>query len=486
MSTIEGFRGPVLRPGDPGYDETRRIWNGSIDRRPALIARCTGAADVAAAVRFAAAHDLLVAVRAGGHSIPGFSVCDDGLMIDLQPMKGVRVDPGRRTATAQPGLTWAELDGETQAWGLAVTGGEISDTGIAGLTLGGGFGWLARPFGLTCDNLLAADVVTADGELVRASEDDNHDLFWALRGGGGNFGIVTSFEYRLHPVGPVIVAGAVMHPLERGDQVLRFYREWAADQPDHVTSMGGVVTAPPAPFVPPELHGRPVVLLAAAHIGPLDEGQAHLASLRAFGPPAADLVGPMPYVALQSMIDDALPPGLPSYVKSEWLAGMTDEVIDGVLDHFGRATSPLAQVLMRQLGGAVRRVPPGATAFAFRDVEYVLTVPVAWTDPTADPAPHRAWARGVWEACRSASSGGVYVNHMDADEGEDRLRQAYPPDTWRRLVEVKTRWDPTNRFRLNQNIRPVEPAAARRTASAAAVSGVFAALGVDQHGQSLP
>jgi FAD/FMN-containing dehydrogenase len=369
-------------------------------------------------------------------------------------MKGIRVDPVGRSAIAQPGLIWADFDHETQAFGLATPGGEISDTGIAGLTLGGGIGWLSRPFGLACDNLVSADVVTADGDQVVASAEQNTDLFWGLRGGGGNFGIVTSFQYNLHPVGPMLLAGGVMYPASDAPAVLRFYRDWAAEQPEHVSTMVALITAPPAPFVPPELRGQRVISVGACHVGPIEEGQRRLQPLRTFGSPAADLIDVMPYTALQSMFDESTPPGNHNYVKSEWLNGLTDDVIDAVLDQFEQVTSPFSQILLRHLGGAVRRVPSSDTAFVYRDTEYVLTVPAIWQSPTEDAEPHKAWARAVWEATQPVSCGGGYVNHLDVDEGDDRLRHAYGPETFDRLVALKTEWDPTNFFRLNQNIRP--------------------------------
>ena len=446
--------GEVLAPETPGYDEVRRVWNGAIDRRPGVIARCTTAADVAAAIAFARRHGLVIAVRGGGHSIPGLSVCDDGMMIDLQPMKAIEVDAERRLATAGAGVVWAELDRSTQEHGLAVTGGEVSDTGIAGLTLGGGFGWLKRTCGLSCDNLVEAEVVTADGRIVRASADEHPDLFWALRGGGGNFGIVTRFTYRLHPVGPMLYGGAVVHPGERAGDVLRFMRELSKEVPDEVSLMVALVVAPPAPEFPPALHGRPVAVLGACYVGDMAAGEEALRPVREFGPPAADLLGPIPYVALQQLVDAATPRGLQYYVKSEWLADLPDVVIDGLVEHHATRTTPLHQSLVHPMGGAVARVPRDATAFAYRDAAYVFTVAGAWTSPEEPRDPHVAWARSTWEATRPGSMGGAYVNHLDADEGQARVRDAYGPAIYERLVDVKTAWDPENVFRLNHNIQP--------------------------------
>jgi FAD/FMN-containing dehydrogenase len=445
--------GVVLGPGSSAYDETRRIWNGAIDRRPAVIVRCTGPADVAEGIRFARRVGLPIAVRGGGHSIPGLSVADGAVMIDLQPMKDVVVDAERRVASAGAGVVWAELDRATQEHGLAVTGGEVSDTGIAGLTLGGGIGWLKRTCGLACDNLLGAEVVTADGRVVHATAVDNPDLFWALRGGGGNFGVVTRFTYRLHAVGPMLYGGALAYPVERAGDVLRLLREQAATVPDETSLMVALVVAPPAPEFPPELHGRPVAVLAAAHAGGLAEGERALRPLREWAPPAVDLLGPIPYVALQQMVDAATPRGMQYYVKSEWLTGLPDGVIDALVERHLDRTSPLHQILLHQMGGALARVPRDATAFVHRDAAFALTVSASWQ--AGEPGePHVTWARSTWKATLPASLGAGYVNHLDADEGEDRVRDAYGPAVYERLVAVKTVWDPDNVFHLNQNIRP--------------------------------
>ena len=337
-ATIQSFRaslrGDLLRPADDGYDAARRVWNGMIDRRPALIARCVGPADVVAAVNLARTHEVLVSVRGGGHNVAGNAVCDGGLMIDLSPMKGIRVDVQNRTVRAQAGLTWGEFDHETQAFGLAVTGGQVSTTGIAGLTLGGGIGWLMRKYGLVIDNLLSADVVTADGRCLNASPTENADLFWGLRGGGGNFGIATSFEYRLHPIGPLVTGGMLLFPAERGRELLHAYRDFAATAPDEVVALMAFITAPPAPFVPPQVQGKPVIALAICHCGPLDEGQKAIAPLRALGP-AVDVVGPMPYTAVQRLFDESVPFGLQVYLKSDHLGELDDDVIETFLANVG-------------------------------------------------------------------------------------------------------------------------------------------------------
>jgi len=447
------FAGEVLGPDSPGYDDARRLWNGAIDRRPAVIARVTSNSDAVEALRFARLHRLPIAVRGGGHSIPGLSTCDDGMLIDLGGMKSIAVDPVARTAVVGAGVVWGELDAATQEFGLAVTGGEVSDTGVAGLTLGGGVGWLKRTCGLSCDNLLAADLVTADGRAVRASAEENPELFWGLRGGGGNFGIVTGFTFRLHEVGPILYGGALVYPAARAQEVLRVLRDQAATAPDEVSLMAALVVAPPAPEFG-EVQLQPVVVLAAMYHGSLEEGERALSPLRSLLPdPAADLLGPIPYVAIQQMVDAATPRGLHYYVKSEWLSDLRDEVVDGLIEHHLSRTSPIGPILLHHMGGVASRVPADATAFRFRDAEWSLTVIGAW-EPGQDPAPHTAWARSAWNAARVASSGGGYVNHLDGDEGADRVRQAYGAATYDRLAALKKIWDPDNVFRLNQNVRP--------------------------------
>jgi FAD/FMN-containing dehydrogenase len=454
-ATLSSFHGTLLRPGDDGYDSARRLWNAAIDRRPAFIARCTDTADVAAAVRFATAHDLPLAVRGGGHSIPGHSVCDGGVTVDLSPMRAIRVDAAGRRAHAQPGCTLRELDTATEAAGLATPGGEISHTGIAGLTLGGGVGWLSRMYGLSCDNLVAAEVVTAQGEVVTAGGDaGDAELLWGLRGGGGNFGVVTRFSYRLHPIQPML-GGMVAFGLDRGRDVLALFRELTAAAPDEVSLTCACVTAPPAPFVPEHLRGRPIIAIGLLYVGDPVDGQPWAKRLRA-ARPELDLLAVMPYPAVQSMVDDAAPPGLHNYVKSEWLAGLDEAAIDRIVDAAATWTSPLSQILLRQLGGAIARVPADATAFSYRDAALILTVPAIWASGDEDPAPHKAWARALWSDLQRVSSGGGYVNQLDADEGPSRTRDAYAPATWRRLVALKRRYDPDNVFRLNQNIPPAE------------------------------
>jgi FAD/FMN-containing dehydrogenase len=444
------LRGQLLQPGDAGYDETRGVWNGMIDRRPDLIARCAGAGDVIAAVNFARENGMVVSVRGGGHSISGACVCEGGMMIDLATMKGVRVDPVARTVRAEGGATWHDVDYETQAFGLAVTGGQVSHTGIAGLTLGGGFGNLMRKFGLSIDNLISADVVTADGRLLTVCADENPDLFWGIRGGGGNFGIVTSFEYRVHPVGPIIVGGMAGFDMSRAGEITEFFREYMAGATDDVGMTLAFITAPPLPFVPQHLHFQPVVALLVCHAGSLEQGMADLAPIRALQPDF-DVIGPMPYVAIQSIIDDAMPYGkLRYYAKSGFLDELSGAIVDGMVAHCGAPSSPFNATVVVAAGGAVSRVGEDATAFGHRHADFDLTIFGAWTDEDQDDR-HIAWARAFYEDMRPYLRG-VYVNSM-ADE-LDRITEAYPEETYRRLVTIKNTYDPTNFFRLNQNIRP--------------------------------
>jgi FAD/FMN-containing dehydrogenase len=448
-----GFRGEVLTPADAGYDDARRVWNGNIDRHPGLIARCAGAADVVAAVNLARERGLLVSVRGGGHNIAGDSVCDGGLVIDTSPMKGIRVDPERQRVRAEAGVKWGELDRETQAFGLATTGGTVSDTGIAGLTLGGGFGWLSRSFGHVVDNVLSFDVVTADGELRTASANVHEDLFWALRGGGGNFGVVTSFEYRLRPLGPVVLGGMVLHPADRGRDVLRFFRELAASVPDELGMALALLTAPPLPFIPEQLQGTPVVAIVACYAGSPEEGEKAVQPLREYGPPAVDVLGPMPYVAQQSMLDDPFAPGLQFYEKGGKLAELSDAAIDTIVEYAGTTTSPRSCILLFPFGGAASRVDNLATAMAHRDVIYDYYGYSIWDEPGEDDERHRRWARD-FGASMQPFDVGVYLNAVSHQDSDGRVRDAFPPATYERLVAVKDKYDPGNLFRHNQNIKP--------------------------------
>jgi FAD/FMN-containing dehydrogenase len=448
-----GFNGQVLGPADDAYEEARKVWNGAIDRRPALIARCAGVADVVGAVRFARANDLLVAVRGGGHNVAGSAVCDGGVVIDLSPMKEIRVDAPARRAWAEPGVLWGEFDRATQAFGLATTGGIVTHTGIAGLTLGGGIGWLMRKHGLTIDNLAAVEVVTADGTLLRASEDENPDLFWGVRGGGGNFGIVTSFEYRLHPVGPTVLAGPVFYPLGQAQEVLRFYRDFIASAPDELTTILNLRRAPTAPFLPEAVHGTPVIAVNVCYAGSIDAGERLLRPLRTFGSPLVDLIAPKPYLAHQAMFDATVPHGWHYYWKSWEAPALDDDVAEILVAHAAAVTSPLSYCIIFQLGGAIGRVDEAATAYGRRDMGYNININAVWTPADPAPAQHVGWARDFWSALEPFAPGGVYVNFL-GDEGDERVKAAYGPEKYARLVELKNRYDPTNVFHLNQNIRP--------------------------------
>jgi FAD/FMN-containing dehydrogenase len=447
-AAVQGFksslRGPLLCPGDEGYDEARRVWNAMIDKRPALIARCAGVADVIAAVDFARANDLLVSVRGGGHNVPGNCVCNGGLVIDLTRMKGIRVDPAKRTVQAEGGVKWGEFDHETQAFGLATTGGTDADTGIAGLTLGGGIGWLSGRHGLACDNLISAEVVTADGRLRHVSAGENQDLFWAIRGGGGNFGVVTSFEYLLHPVGPMVLAGIVFYPFDRAKEFLRFYSDFSRKIPDEVNTIGGLGTSH---------EGAKVGILAVCYSGPIDEGERALRPVREFGPPVADHIQPMPYTAAQKMLAPLTPAGRHYYIKSHFIQDISDGAIDTMVAHFEEVTSPLSAMIFQQLGNAVNRVPSGDTAFSYRNAGYEWAAFSAWLDP-AESERHIRWSREFSQAMLPFTKG-FYVNQVgtEAEEGADLIREAFGVN-YQRLVDLKRKYDPTNLFRHNQNIKP--------------------------------
>jgi hypothetical protein len=445
------FRGELIRPADPAYDVHRKVWNGSIDRHPALIARCTGVADVIAAVRFARETRLVVAVRGGGHSFPGHSVCDGGILIDLGPMKGIRVDPVARTARAQAGVLWGELDRETQEFGLATTGGIVTHTGVAGLTLGGGIGWIQRKHGLTIDQLLSVDLVTADGQFVKASETENSDLFWGLRGGGGNFGIVTEFEFRLHSVGPIVLGGPIMWTMEQAPEVLRFYRDWIAEAPDDLMTIVVQRRMLPLPFVPPELHGQRVLSIGCCWAGSIEKGEDVVRPLRTFGKPALDLCMPKPYLAHQSMFDAVFRHGWWYYFRSCDVAELSDDVVDVMTDYGSRIVSPITSIALWQMGGAVRRVDEAESAFNGRNAGFTFNI--NGNSETADGFDaEREWARSYWSDLEPHHTS-VYVNFL-MDQGEEAIRRAYGPDKYDRLKALKRRYDPGNLFRLNQNIPP--------------------------------
>lgn len=449
---IDGFAGETLRPGDPGYDSARAVFNGMIDRRPAVIARCTSAADVAAAIGFARAHDLVVSVYGGGHGVTGAAVCDAGVCIDLRPLKTVAVDPGTRTARVGGGVTWGELDAATQEHDLAVTGGRVSTTGVAGLALGSGSGWLERALGFTCDNLRSAEVVTADGRIVTASNHENPDLFWALRGGSGNFGVVTSFEFGLHPVGPVILGGMLLYPVDMAGEVARHYREFMAGAPDELGGGIAFITAPPVEAIPEPVRGHPVAAVIVSWIGPLDEGEAVLGPLLDFGPPGVDLVQPMPYVDLQRLIDDAAPKGRQNYWTADFYDDLPDEAIDTLVKYASHPESPHTQIVVLPGGGAVRRVPDEAMAFSHRRADWNIHYLSMWDDP-ADTDRNVAYTTALAGAMKPWATGGPYLNFI-GDEGPARVAAAFGPEKFARLQSIKARWDPDNLFRHNQNIPP--------------------------------
>jgi len=446
----QSFYGPILVPGDDAYDDVRVLWNGMYDRRPAMIARCTGAADVIDAVNFARANNLLVTVRGGGHHVAGLAAADDALMIDLSLMKGIQVDPQARIARAQPGVTWAELDRETQAFGLATPGGVVSTTGIAGLTLGGGMGLLRRKYGLACDNLIAVDIVTADGQFRRASVEENRDLFWAIRGGGGNFGIVTSFEYQLHPVGPTVMNCAIMYPLAEAKHVLQVWRDFMATAPDEITSQVAFWSIPSIDPIPAVLWAQPVLVVAALYAGAADEGERLLQPLRAITTPLLDLSGQVPYRAAQQSFDPFFPKGAHLYYnKSTDLNSLDDEVLDALISRAGESPTPATILVLWLYGGAMSRVGVHDTAFSGRNVPALYSVDAVWDDPI-DSERIIGWARDYIQSLQPYSAGGLYVNFASDPEAP---QAAYGPNH-QRLVELKNKYDPHNLFRMNQNIKP--------------------------------
>jgi FAD/FMN-containing dehydrogenase len=449
------LRGELIQRGDETYDALRVVYNSMIDRRPRLIARCVNAADVITAVNFAREHELALSVRGGGHNVAGFAVCDDGLVIDLSLMKGVRVDPQQRTARAEGGCTWGDFDHATHAFGLATPSGIISTTGIGGLTLGGGFGHLARRYGLSCDNLISADVVTANGSFLTASAEENRDLFWALRGGGGNFGVVTSFEFRLHPVSTVL-GGPVFYPIDKSEDVLRFYRDYMAEAPEDMSAFFGFHLAPPAPFIPKHLHLVPVCAIVACYTGELERGEEIIKPLREFGPPAIDLLGPMPYPALNSLFDALLPAGLQHYWKADFVSELSDEAIAVHVEYGPKVPTVPSGMHIYPLNGAIHRVEKDETAFSYRDAGFVHAMIAVDEGPEHMPE-YISWVQEYWSALRPFSAGGSYVNFL-MDEGEDRIKATYR-DNYERLVEIKRKYDPTNLFHMNQNINPMQAVA---------------------------
>jgi FAD/FMN-containing dehydrogenase len=450
---IDEFQGQQITADHAEYEAARAVWNGAIDRSPRLIARCSGTADVAAAVRFARTHDLAIAIRGGGHNVAGTAVCDDGIVIDLSAMRAVQVAPSRGTAQVQGGALWGDVDQQTQIHGLATTGGIISHTGVAGLTLGGGIGWLMRKHGLTVDSLFAVDVVTADGDLLRASESQHPDLFWALRGGGGNFGVVTSFEFQLHPVGPDVLAGPILWDAGDTREVLRFYRDFVRHAPDELGTVVRFGTAPPLPVIPAALHWRPVILIGACYAGPVGDGEAILRPLRGFGRPLLDLIAPTSYVSHQRAVDSTVQHGWHYYWKSTYLPALRDDLIDVIAEHAFACTSPRSYAVMFHLGGAVSRVPAAATAFGHRQASHAITLDGVWRAGEDYADRDIAWTRRFFAALDRYREG-VYVNFLGADEAPGRIRDAYGSAVYDRLVDVKTTYDPDNVFHHNQNIRP--------------------------------
>jgi hypothetical protein len=437
------LRGELFQPGEVGYDAARSIYNAMIDRHPALIVRCAGVADVISAINFARTHGLLVAVRGGGHNVAGRAMCNGGLVIDLSRMKGIRVNPVTRTVRAEGGCTWGDLDRETQAFGLATTGGTVSTTGIAGLTLGGGLGWLMRQYGLSCDNLVSVDLVTAEGQFLTASASENADLFWGMRGAGANFGVATSFEYRLHPVGPLL-AGMLIYPFAKANDVLRFYRDVTAGAPDEFTALAGLLSLP---------DGEPALAIISCYNGPIEAGEEVMRPLRAFGPPLADQVGPMTYLQVQTMLDASFPAGVRNYWKTSFLKDLSDEAVETLVTYFRTVPSPLTAVLIEQFGGAVGRIGQEETAFSPRDQRFNLGIVSRWTDP-AESEKQRRWTREFWEVMQPFATEAVYVNYLAEDE-DDRIKALYGAAKYDRLVRLKNTYDPTNFFQLNPNIKPI-------------------------------
>jgi len=442
----EDLRGSVLFPTSAGYDDARRLWNGMIDRRPAVVARCAGTADVASAVNFAREHDLLVAVRGGGHNVAGNAVCEAGLMINLSGMRSVHVDAQTSRARAEGGTTWGDFDAETQVFGLATTGGLISDTGVAGLTLGGGIGWLTRSYGLACDNLAAVDVVTAEAKIVTASANENSDLFWGLKGGGGNFGIATSFEFEVYPVGPMLFGGMTLYSLDEAQEVLRHFRDFITNASDELGALAAFTTTP---------DGLPVLALIAVYNGPLSDGEAALEPLRAFRKPLLDTFGPSPYRKIQTLFDAGAPPGLRYYWKSSFLDRLPEEALAVVIEQTRHRPSPRSKIFLEFLGGAFARISRESTVFDHRTSPYNLLIIGSWQDQEDDEI-NRVWTRDTWQAMEPYASQGVYVNYLgtEADEGSNRIPAAYGPGKFDKLLALKQKYDPTNLFRMNQNIRP--------------------------------
>ena len=446
------LRGPLLLPGESAYEEARTLWNAMIDRRPALIARCLGAADVITAVKFARTRGLTLSVKGGGHNIAGLAACDGGVMLDMSLMRGVWVDPITRTAHAQPGCLLGDVDRETQVYGLAAVLGFVSATGIAGLTLGGGFGYLSRRFGWSSDNVLSMDVVTAEGRVVRASEKHNSDLFWGLRGGSGNFGVVTNLEYQLHPLGPELMAGAIAWSADHAHNVVEMYRAFTEQAPPDITCVLGLRMAPPAPWIKKEFHGRPIVAIFVCHTGEIKDGEKRVASIRAFSSPVGEIIQPRSYVSQQSLLDATAPKGRRYYWKSEYLPRLEPKLLAKLIEHAQRIVSPHSAILVFPVDGVLNGVPEDHSAVGNRDARFVLNVAASWENAADDHA-NIEWARAAWRDTRSFSTGGVYVNFLTEEENDERIRAAYGKN-YDRLGALKRKWDPQNLFRINKNIAP--------------------------------
>lgn len=446
-------RGAVLRPGDDGYDAARAVWNGRVDRRPLLVVRAAGAPDVSAAITYARRQDIELSVRSTGHNVTGWAVSDGGLTLDLSGLRGVRIDPKRRLATVEPGVLWGQFDGEAQAAGLATTGGRISTTGVAGLTLGGGYGWLMRSHGLAADNLVRLDLVTADSVARTVSATENPDLFWGVRGGGGNFGVATSLQFRLHPVGPRVTGGAAFYPAGELRRVMRWYRDFMAQAPDELSAQCNVLRMPPAPFIDADLHGRLVVAIAVCHVGPAERAERDLAPMRALGPPLVHGIRTMRYTSLQRLYDMAGRFGPCVYGRSGHLPALSDAAIEALAEHASRIRSTESIVMISPLGGAVARVGELDTAVSHRSAAFNCAVDAVWNEPAEAQASIR-WVERTWAALRPFQAG-VYVNEL-GDEGPERVEEAYHPEAWQRLRALKRRYDPSNVFHLNQNVPPAD------------------------------
>jgi FAD/FMN-containing dehydrogenase len=446
------LQGELLLPEDPGYDEVRSIWNAMIDRRPALIARCLGVMDVVACIKFAREKGITLSIKGGGHNISGLAVCEGGMMLDMSLMRGVWVNKSSSTAHAQAGCILGDVDRETQLHGLAAVLGFVSKTGIAGLTLGGGFGYLTRRFGWTSDNTLAIDLVTADGQVVHASEDENSDLFWALRGGGGNFGVVTGFDYKLYPIGPEVTAGAIAWRAENAAEVLEMFRTITENAPPELACVAVQRIAPPAPWLASDVHGKPIIAIFVCHTGQIKEGEKLVAPIKAFGSPVGDIIQKRPYITQQNILDATQPKGRRYYWKSEYLPRLEPEMLTRTIKHARSVVSPHSAILLFPIGGALDRLPEEHSPVGNRDAAWVLNIAASWED-AGDDKKNIEWAREVWQDMRQFSTGGTYINFLTEEEGEERIHSAYRKN-YERLVEVKTRWDPGNMFRMNKNIVP--------------------------------